>query len=101
MNLMRRSVSIAALAVGLLLGGGREAAAYGGYATYYNPCAYSFFGPYYRCNAYGCWCSVYGPAGQCTPSRPYLLCTGGTADGQCRCSATNPQLFLLPFLLWK
>jgi len=99
MNLMR-SVLIAALAVGLLLGGGRGAAAFGGYATSSNPCIFSAF-PYYRCNAYGCWCSVYGPAGPCTPSRPYLLCTGGTADGQCRCSATNPQLFLLPFLLWK
>src|SRR5262245_51064814 len=101
--MMRRSVSIAALAVGLLLGGGREAAAYGGYATYSNPCAYSPFGPYYRCNVFFCFCSAYGPAERpafpaygpvkrCAPSRPYLLCT---ADGQCRCSAINPQFFRL------
>ena len=98
MKLLRRSVLIAPLAVGLLLGGGREAAAWGSFYTSRNPCLFSPFGPIQRCNAFGCFCSTYDNSGRfvCSPPRPYWRCdTSG-----CGCSAIiiNFDLFLTPLI---
>ena len=86
MNLMRRSVSIAALAVALLLGGGREAAAYGGFATFRNPCTFSPFGPYYRCNVFECLCSAM------TARRFYARLPGRMCDAPLMVSADVRQI---------